>query len=87
MLNNENNKFLLVNNNSRRVVNKLIDQRIVGAVIVSREVRLVIVLMITNTPWLEQGKQKYIYVIISFLYIQYVSDLFVCLILSDQNKS
>ena len=35
---------------------------------------LVIVLMITNTPLLQQGRQKYIYVIISFLYIQYVSD-------------
>ena len=48
--------------------------------------KLVIVLMITNTPTLEQGKQKYIYVIISFLYIQYVSDLFVCLILPDKKQ-
>ena len=50
-------------------------------------VELVIVSIITNTPPLEQGKQNYIYVIMSFLYIQYVSDLFVCLILTDQNKS
>ena len=49
--------------------------------------KLGIVLMITNKPPLEQGRQKYIYVIISFLYIQYVSDLFVYLILTDQNKS
>ena len=43
--------------------------------------------MMTNTPPLEQDRQKYIYVIISFLYIQYVNDLFLCLILTDQNKS
>ena len=41
--------------------------------------KLVIVIIITNTPPLEQGRQKYIYLMISFLYIQYVSDLSVCL--------
>ena len=40
--------------------------------------------MITNTPPLEQGKQWHIYVIMSFLYIEYVSDLFVCLIWPKQ---
>ena len=53
----------------------------------NRQTILVIVLIITNTPLLEQGRQQYIYMILSILYIQYVSDLFVCLILSDQNKS
>ena len=37
---------------------------------------LVIVLMITNTSPLEKGRQKYIYVIISCLYIEHVSNLF-----------
>ena len=35
--------------------------------------KLVIVLMITNTPPLEQDRQKYISVILSFLYIHYVN--------------
>ena len=49
-----------------------------------KDLQLVIFLMITNTPPLEQGKQKYIFVI--FTFFKYSMSVTYLSVLSDQNK-